>query len=165
MAIYLTTSYTLTKTHSVCNNNSDSLGSLNGPPQPIDGPVNTTSPCQGNVDEVEEEDEDEEEEYDEGYTYEEQENGSSVDIETEADDDECGLIEGKQPFQRADVDPCWSNAMTSHSEPPAQDQWSWHYNERAYEDLCYVTFSSEVNIYRQCSRDITRCFYRLYLRS
>lgn len=89
---------------------------------------------------------DEDEDDDEGFAYEEQENGSSVDIETEADDDECGLIDGRQPFQRADVDQRWSAPVCGGNEAVSLDQ-SWHYNERAYEDLCYVTFSSEVNIH------------------
>lgn len=108
----------------MCNNNSDSIivsGSSSNRTSVVDiaNPVEETG-----------------EEYEDDYAYEDQENGSSVDIETEADDDESNFFEAQ--FQR--VERSW--LATAESGAASND--IWHYNERAYEELCYVTFSSEV---------------------
>lgn len=85
---------------------------------------------------------------DDDFAYEDQENGSSVDIETEeVDDDDCGLCE--TTFQRLPIANRW--LMTADDGAAAQEDM-WHYNERAYEDLCYVTFSSEVIIVKLRTR-------------
>lgn len=107
----------------VCNNNSDSYGSLSDRAL-----LDTSSPSDETG-----------EEYDEDYTYEDQENGSSVDIETEADDDECNLFEA-QFEQRTTNEHSW----VAPNEYGSTNEDLWNYNERAYEELCYVTFSSEV---------------------
>lgn len=67
------------------------------------------------------------------YYDEDLENGSSVDIDTEADDDGDCLFEAEFNQQHS-----WLATAA------AANQDKWHYNERAYEELCYVTFNSEV---------------------
>lgn len=108
----------------MCNNNSDSIASLN-----VGSLVDTSSPSTETG-----------EEYDEDCTYDDQENGSSVDIDTEADEEDCNLFEAHF-HPRTTIENSW----LATAEEGTANQDLWHYNERAYEELCYVTFSSEVN--------------------
>lgn len=68
-------------------------------------------------------------------------NGSSLDIETETEDDGGGGGGGHTP--PPSIEDAADSALTWAKKPPViMDADDWQRNERAYEDLCYVTFSS-----------------------